>query len=227
MRFDDLDKTMRQFETSLDQFCPADSHLVLRLDGRGFTRLTKSVWQFERPFDLRFHEIMLSVCEHLMSCAGKTLFCYTQSDEAAFTAKIGDVAVFDCRVCPLPNAGRVSDYFRWRAEDAKRNALSAYCYWGLRDLGASPSEADERLHGLTGPEKRAFLRAEMGVDVGTLPEWQTQGAFAEWRDVPHTGFNPITNEHVQTTRRRLQWLDPVPEDETLAAKITTLLEMVE
>jgi len=97
---------------------------------------------------------MLSVCEHLMSCAGKTLFCYTQSDEisilldpaetafngktrkmnsvmageasAAFTAEIGQMAAFDCRVCPLPNVGRVGDYFRWRAEDAKRNALSAF-----------------------------------------------------------------------------------------------------
>jgi len=73
-------------------------------------------------------------------------------------------------------------------------------------------ERSFRLRGLTGPEKREFLGAEMKIDVDTLPEWQTHGAFSEWRDVPHIGVNPITYEKVPTTRRRLKWLDPAPQD---------------
>ena len=26
------------------------NHIVVRLDGRGFTRLTKDIWQFDAPF---------------------------------------------------------------------------------------------------------------------------------------------------------------------------------
>ena len=41
MDFEVLDKKMRVYEESLDQFIPPDTFLVARLDGRGFSRLTK------------------------------------------------------------------------------------------------------------------------------------------------------------------------------------------
>ena len=41
MDFDAFDKEMRRFEQSLDRLIPDDVYLVARLDGRGFTRLTK------------------------------------------------------------------------------------------------------------------------------------------------------------------------------------------
>ena len=49
MRFDDLDKRLRQYETAYDFCVPQENFIVVRLDGRGFTRLTKEIWQFEAP----------------------------------------------------------------------------------------------------------------------------------------------------------------------------------
>ena len=44
--------------------------MVARLDGRGFTRLTKEVQQFDAPFDIRFRDLMLDTVEHLMTGCG-------------------------------------------------------------------------------------------------------------------------------------------------------------
>ncbi|MBR1658381.1 MAG: hypothetical protein IJ697_07945 [Synergistaceae bacterium] len=39
--------------------------MAARLDGRGFTKLTKEICKFEAPFDVRFRDIMLHTVEHL------------------------------------------------------------------------------------------------------------------------------------------------------------------
>ena len=81
MKFDDLDSKMRRFETAHD-FCVLPGFfMVARLDGRGFTRLTKEVHQFEAPFDLRFRDHMVSTVEHLMNCGFRVVYGFTQSDE--------------------------------------------------------------------------------------------------------------------------------------------------
>ena len=59
MNFDELDKKMRTYEQSLDQIILPDMYLAARLDGRGFTRLTKEICQFEAPFDVRFRDLMI------------------------------------------------------------------------------------------------------------------------------------------------------------------------
>ena len=46
MKFDDLDKKMRVFETAADLCVLPSMFMVARLDGRIFTRLTKEVCQF-------------------------------------------------------------------------------------------------------------------------------------------------------------------------------------
>ena len=50
MKFNDFDKEMRKFEQSIDQFVDSDKFVVVRLDGKGFTKLTKEC-NFEKPFD--------------------------------------------------------------------------------------------------------------------------------------------------------------------------------
>ena len=50
MKFYDLDKKMRVFETSPDLCVLPGMFMVAHLDGRSFTRLTKEVCQFEAPF---------------------------------------------------------------------------------------------------------------------------------------------------------------------------------
>ena len=51
MDFNTLDKQMRCFEQSLDRTMLEGIYVVARLDGHGFTRLTKKEWDLEKPFD--------------------------------------------------------------------------------------------------------------------------------------------------------------------------------
>src|SRR5262245_8395597 len=170
MKFDDLDQKMRVFETAHDLCVLPGLYMVARLDGRGFTRLTKEVQQFEAPFDIRFRDLMLETAEYLMRGCGFTfVYGYTESDEisllfgpdensfgrksrklnsilageasAKFSLSLGAVASFDCRISELPSIELVVDYFRWRNEDAHRNALNAHCYWLLRKQGKDVGEA--------------------------------------------------------------------------------------
>ena len=81
MKFDDLDKKMRIYEQSLDQVILPEIYLVARLDGRGFTRLTKKICDFEAPFDERFRDMMEKTVKALIDCGFNITYGYTQSDE--------------------------------------------------------------------------------------------------------------------------------------------------
>src|SRR5215467_16217519 len=130
MKFDELDEKMRVYETALDHCVPPEMFMVARIDGRGFTRLTREVHQFKTPFDERFRDMMVATTEHLMNCGFRVVYGYTESDEisllfhrdetsfgrktrkynsilageasAKFSLLLGDVAAFDCRICELP-----------------------------------------------------------------------------------------------------------------------------
>src|SRR4051812_38231741 len=157
MKFDELDEKMRVFETAHDLCVLPGLYLVARLDGRGFTRLTKEAHAFEAPFDVRFRDLMLETAEHLLAgCGFHVVYAYTESDEisllfdrgensfgrklrkllsvlageasAKFSLLLGALACFDCRISQLPTEEDVLDYFRWRNEDAHRNALNAHGY---------------------------------------------------------------------------------------------------
>ncbi len=163
MKFDELDEKMRVYETAFDLCAVPGMYLVARIDGRSFTRLTRETHQFAAPFDVRFRDMMVGTTEHLMQCGFRVIYGYTQSDEisllfhpeensfgrklrkydsilageasAKFALLLGAHAAFDCRISQLPNAALVGDYFRWRNEDAHRNALNSWCYWTLRKDG--------------------------------------------------------------------------------------------
>ena len=81
MVFVELDKKMRTYEQSLDQVIIPEMFLAARLDGRGFTRLTKEICKFEAPFDVRFKEMMVHTAQVLMDCGFRVLYAYTESDE--------------------------------------------------------------------------------------------------------------------------------------------------
>ena len=230
MKFEDLDKKMRVYEQSLDQVMLPEIYLVARLDGRGFTRLTKEVCKFEAPFDERFRNLMENTVKALMDCGFNVVYGYTQSDEisllfhpeensfgrkvrkynsvlagvasAAFSLQLGQQAVFDCRVVPLPAVERVRDYFLWRQEDAHRNALNSHCYWMLRKEGASVRAATGQLKGQTVAYKNELL-FQHGINFNELPAWQKRGIGLYWKQVEREGFNPIKKEKVVTLRREL------------------------
>ncbi|MEI8021463.1 MAG: tRNA(His) guanylyltransferase Thg1 family protein, partial [Schlesneria sp.] len=196
MKFDDLDQKMRIFESVADYCVLPEMFMVARLDGRSFTRLTKEVCQFEAPFDERFRDLMLETTESLMNCGFRVIYAYTASDEisllfdrneqlfgrqmrkynstlageasAGFSLLLGSVATFDCRISQFPNVGLVVDYFRWRNEDAARNALNAYCYWTYRKKGLAEQVATEKLFGLSVSRKNELL-LEHGINFNDVP----------------------------------------------------------
>ena len=164
MKFDELDPQMRVFETSQDVCVLPGVHMVARLDGRSFTRLTRETCEFEAPYDPVFRDHMVETTKHLMNSGFNFIYAYTQSDEISllfhlsetafgrklrklnsilageasgcFSLRVGLVASFDCRISQLPSESDVVDYFRWRNEDAHRNALNGHSYWLLRKQGA-------------------------------------------------------------------------------------------
>ncbi|HEY8562038.1 MAG TPA: tRNA(His) guanylyltransferase Thg1 family protein [Pyrinomonadaceae bacterium] len=231
MKFDELDKKMRVFETAHDICVLPGVFMVARIDGRSFTRLTKEIHRFEAPFDARMRDMMAETTAHLMDCGFNVVFGYTQSDEisllfhpaidaferklrkynsilageasAKFSLLLGDLAAFDCRISELPNADLVVDYFRWRNEDAHRNALNSHCYWLLRGQGKSVSDATGYLEKKSVAEKNELLW-QNGINFNDLPRWQKRGTGLYWEDYEKEAVNKLTGENVTAKRRRMK-----------------------
>jgi tRNA(His) 5'-end guanylyltransferase len=232
MKFDELDQKMRVFETAHDLCVLPGLYMVARLDGRSFTRLTKEVHAFEAPFDPRFRDFMVETAEHLMSGSGLNMvYGYTESDEisvlfgreensfgrklrklisilagegsAKFSLLLGTAASFDCRISQLPTLELVVDYFRWRNEDAHRNALNAHCYWLLRKQGQGVGEATARLKGMSVAAKNELL-FQQGINFNDLPCWQKRGVGLYWEEYDRPAANPVTGEQVVARRRRVR-----------------------
>jgi tRNA(His) guanylyltransferase len=230
MKFDDLDLKMRVYETSHDRCVLPNMYIVARIDGRSFTKLTKEIHKFKAPFDERFRDLMVETVKHLMNCGFKVIYGYTESDEisllfhhnevafsrktrkfisllageasAKFSSMLGDVGAFDCRLSELPNKKLVEDYFRWRNEDAHRNALNAHCYWRLRQDSYSQNEATAKIEGLSIAAKNELL-FQYGINFNEIPNWQKRGIGVYWKDVKKEGFNPKTQQTVLTDKREL------------------------
>src|SRR5689334_15727309 len=130
MLFENLDKTMRIYESADDQRVLPGIWMAARLDGRSFTRLVRETHPFEAPFDLRFHQMMVATTRHLMQSGFNIIYGSTHSDEisllfhptedsfgrklrkilsilageasAAFSLELGAIASFDARIAQLP-----------------------------------------------------------------------------------------------------------------------------
>lgn len=251
MDFNTLDKQMRRFEQSLDRTMLEGIYVVARLDGHGFTRLTKKEWDLEKPFDIRFRDAMIETTKHLMDCGFRIVYGYTQSDEisllfhlnddtfgrkerkllsilaaeasVAFSVHTGKHAVFDCRLVPLPTADHVVDYFRWRQEDAHRNSLNSHCYWALRKEGLSANDAQKRLSGISNSEKNVLL-FQRGINYNDLPLWQKRGVSMYYRNEQRQGFNPVTKETTTYTRHALHVEMVLPMGQEYSQLLHTILE---
>ena len=230
MKFDELDKRMRVYETAHDYCVPPQVYMVARIDGRNFTRLTKEVMSFEAPFDERFRDCMIETAKHLMQCGFRVVYAYTESDEisllfhrdetafgrktrkwnsvlageasAKFSLALGTMGCFDCRISQLPNAELVVDYFRWRNEDAHRNALNSHCYWQLRKNGDSAQKATAFLSGKSIADKNELL-FQHGLNFNDVPNWQKRGTGLYWIDIEKSAINPKTQEPITCQRKEI------------------------
>jgi tRNA(His) guanylyltransferase len=252
MKFEELDARMRIYETTHDQCVLPGIHMVARLDGRGFTHLCREVYHFEAPYDPRFRDNMTATVEYLVAESGfQILYGYTQSDEisllfhpeenvfsrkirkyisilagecsARFSLLLNGTTSFDCRISQLPLASDVVDYFRWRSEDAQRNALNAHCYWMLRKQGHAPQQAAHDLSGLSISAKNEFL-FQNGINFNDLPNWQKRGIGIYWVEYEKTGWNPQNQAPVVTQRRKLKIDYDLPIKDDYDEFIKDLLE---
>ncbi len=234
MKFEQLDRRMRVYETAHDHCVLPGMHMVARIDGRSFSHLTRVAHALQAPYDERFRDCMVATLEHVMSCGFSVLYGYTQSDEmsllmrrdeslfgrklrkllsvlageasAKFSLTFGALGAFDCRISQLPRTEDVVDYFRWRYEDAHRNALNGHCYWLLRRQGLDDQEATRRLKGVSVAAANELLFRN-GTNFNDLPSWQKRGIGATWQNVDQAGVDPRSGAEVTSTRRRIavQW----------------------
>lgn len=239
MKFDDLDKKMRIYETAHDHKVLPGIYIVLRLDGRGFTKLTRDVLKVgTQAFCDLFHVAMVEVTAHLMDCGARVVYGYTQSDEIslllhrdddtfgrkerklisvyageassrASNAFGGHNAAFDCRISQLPTIGDVVNYFRWRQQDSARNALNSHCYWMLRREGKTAAEATATLHGMSVALKHELLHEE-DINFAELPGWQKNGTGLTWEIAVIDGVDPRTNTIVPAERKELYVNEELP-----------------
>ena len=247
----DLGERLRAFESASDPVALPDTWLLVRLDGRGFTRLTKERHDFERPFDLRFRAMMIETAAALMQDSGiRSPLVLSHSDEitvvlppstdvfgrrlgklatvlagaasATFSLALGAPATFDARVSQLPTLEHVLDYVAWRQTDAHRNALAGHCYWALRREGATAGQATARLEGASVADKNELL-FQRGINVDTLPAWHKRGVALLWGQIVIEGTDPRTGEVVETTRNRLATKLELPYGEEMRAFVSDIL----
>ncbi|RYD63140.1 MAG: guanylyltransferase, partial [Verrucomicrobiaceae bacterium] len=239
------------YETANDRTIPDGFLVVARLDGRGFTRLTKERMDYEAPYDPRFRDAMLIAMSRLMECGFRVVFAYAQSDEisllfhpedesferkhrkwlsilsgeasAALSLAMGVHAVMDCRLSEMPDRKTVTDYFRWRMEDASRNCLNSHCYWMLRKQGREVNEATDFLSGKSTAEKHDLLHAN-GINFNGLPLWQKRGYGVRWQEYEKEGHNPITGKTTRAIRRRVAADLELPLGDEYAGMIVSLLD---
>jgi tRNA(His) 5'-end guanylyltransferase len=186
-----------------------------------------------------------------MNCGFKMIYGYTQSDEisllferddnsfgrklrklnsilageasAKFSLLLGDIGVFDCRISQLPNLDLVVDYFRWRNEDANRNALNAHCYWMLRKQGQNMNQATKTLEGMSVAEKNELL-FQNGINYNDLPAWHKRGIGLYWETYNKIGTNPLTGESVTAQRLRIKKDFDLPAKDDYDAFVRALVE---
>lgn len=228
MKTSELEARMRALEAYHSLKVLPACYLVIRVDGRSFTKLTAK--GFTKPFDERFSQAMETTAGGMLSEL-QALYAYTESDEisllfgpawdlfereleklvsvtagmasAYFTQASGVRGHFDSRVWVGTSRQAVIDYFLWRQTDATRCALNGWCYWTLRQDGLNARQATSRLERMTVEGKNELL-FEHGINFNDLPVWQRRGLGLYWETVLKEGYNPVKRLATTAMRRQLR-----------------------
>lgn len=242
-----FEKEMRSLEYFHNLRLLPGCWVVIRVDGRGFSRFTQS--RFDKPFDLNFHKLMIETAQALLAEI-QGIYAYTESDEisillpinwdlfdrslekivsisasiasATFTHVSQTIVNFDSRVWLGADKSKVVDYFRWRQADTTRCALNGWCYWMLRNKGESATQATAILDSKSVAFKNELL-FQNGINFNDLPTWQRRGVGLYWEDYEKKGYNPVEAKEVIAIRRRIKVDDELPMKEEYSQFIARLL----
>lgn len=248
MNPDVFDKQMRAMESFHTLRLFPGAWVIIRVDGRGFSRLTAE--RFQKPFDPAFRNLMVQAAQALMENL-HGIYAYTESDEisvlfdpawdlfdrklekvvslsaavasATFTHAYGVPVQFDSRVWLGANEVSVVDYFRWRQADAARCALNEWCYWTLRQADASVKAATATLQGASVADKNELLFRH-GINFNELPTWQRRGTGLYRESYSKAGYNPKLRLKTLATRRRLKVNQDLPMKEAYAQLIGRIMQ---
>jgi len=208
--------------------CVASTPLVVRLDGNDFHKLSNRC-NFGKPFDRRFHGVMVGVAKDLMRKTGFNVsLAHTASDE---------VSLLFLRDKWLPHAGRVekilsllaayaTSSFQYRLlrlfryedlvsfdarilETPVFNDVAEYFRW--RGFACFRNFLNAYAQTYIGKKQCMRMKGEqvvkelnrVGFNIGKAPSWQRHGTTAYWEPFEKVGYNPLTRERVAVQRRRL------------------------
>ena len=247
MNLDDFAASMKRQECYQSLRLLDGAWSVIRVDGRGFSKLTERA--FEKPYDVRFRDLMHEAGVALVDDF-QGVCAYVQSDEislvlppdwalfdrrvekivsltaalasATFSLGLGEVIQFDSRVWVGVDVDAVVNYMRWREADATRCALNTACYWALRDDGKSARQATSILSGATISQKNELL-FERGQNFNDFPVWQKRGVLLHWETYQKEGYNPIKEETVLTERRRIAIDSEIPMKQAFGDRVREIL----
>lgn len=219
MKSEDFERIMRGRETYSTMIVPKGRLIMVRVDGRGFTKYTATAG-YDKPFDIKFSTHMVRCAKRLLVELGG-VYATTHSDEISVllhpkvemfnrrTEKLASVSAglvsaefgqaFDGRLSLAVNMREVVDYFSWRQADAKSNFLSSLAYWTLRKKGKSATAATGALTGVDTDGQVEILAAH-GIDPAEADPWMMRGVDLSWRQEERPGFNPKTQTAVTATR---------------------------
>ncbi len=211
--------------------------VIVRADGRNFKE-SLSRFGFEKPYDLRFAQGMVSAARSLMKDSGLAPECaFTFSDEinilfrelpfdgrvekldsvvpsyiaSALTLalRLESPVAFDARIIPL-HSDEVADYLKMRQAEAWRNHMQSYGFYTLIKEGVNEREASAKMHGMKFEDIHEMMW-QRGINLGETPGWQRKGVLVYKKKVVKEGFDPVKNERATFTRTELTelWDPPV------------------
>ena len=211
--------------------------VIVRADGRNFKE-SLSRFGFEKPYDLRFAQGMVSAARSLVKDSGLTPeWAFTFSDEInilfrelpfdgrvekldsvvpSYVASALTLALspetpvaFDARIIPL-HGDEVIEYLKMRQAEAWRNHMQSYGFYTLVKEGMSEREASVKMHGMKFEDIHEMMW-QRGVNLGETPGWQRKGVFVYKKKVAKEGFDPIKKERATCMRTELTelWDPPV------------------
>jgi tRNA(His) guanylyltransferase len=243
---DVLTSTIKSLESQYEPVLNPNLPFIIRLDGVSFRKYTASM---QKPFDPQFTKAMISTAFGLIERTfARTAFVQSDEITLAFSGdpenkqllmydgriqKITSIiaahasllfnsfmkgnesaaaAVFDARTFSCPDEKTAMQAIYWRhAFDCRRNAINTIAHYKLsgRDLKNVGQSAIIKL-----------LDAQ-NISLNSFDPTNIYGTFVKRINVNHMGFNPKTNEHVLTTRSRIQGrvFDWIERDEGMRSEL--------
>ncbi|MGB9728394.1 MAG: tRNA(His) guanylyltransferase Thg1 family protein [Thermoprotei archaeon] len=200
-----------------------DAPFIIRVDGNNFHKLAKDL-NLKKPFDKRFHELMIQVVEDFMRNIGfNVVLAYTFSDEINYLY-LGNVP-FNGRVEKLLTitASYTASIFANKIEDLTKrsigfdgrivkvdgiNDIINYLIWrsahSYRNFLNSYAQAyiHEDLTNVKGPEIVSKLYT-LGIDINSIDSWEKFGTVVIREQYVKEGVNQLTGSIVHAVRIKL------------------------